>query len=214
VISKLLSILSLMTIFIGNKAMAHPVAYADSYSIMAWNSKEMSDWMFTHTFTPHYSLSARTTRLETTEGERRFYIPHLNFLAKRWNELDSQANIYLSVGHGGEKVNKSFKDVSLLALETDWESRKYYVSFREEALIVYKKRASNLYLTKVRAGFAPYLAEFNELNTWFILEASKENKGMESYSLTPYVRFFYRNVLTEFGVSQKGQAQFNFMVHF
>lgn len=203
-----------MTVFDGHLAQAHPVAYADSNSIMTWNSKEMSDWMYTHTFTPYYSLSARTTRILTSEGERRFYIPHFNFLAKRWNELDSQANIYLSFGHGGEEVSHSLKDVSLLAVETDWESRKYYVSFRQEALLVYKKRGSNLYMTKLRAGFAPYLAQFNELNSWFILEAEKTNKGIESYTLTPYVRLFYRNVLTEIGVSQNGDAHFNFMIHF
>ena len=174
----------------------------------------MSDWMYTHSFTPYYSISARTTRIETTEGERRFYIPHLNFLINRWNELDSQANIYLSVGHGAEKVQKTFKDISLLALETDWESRKYYVSFREEALLTYKKRGSDLFMTKVRAGFAPYLAQFNELNSWFILEVTKESKSLNSYSLTPYIRLFYRNVLTEFGVDQNGAAQLNFMVHF
>jgi uncharacterized membrane protein len=128
--------------------------------------------------------------------------------------LDSQANIYLSVGHGGEKVNKSLKDTSFLAVETDWESRKYYASFREEALLVYKKRSSDLYMTKLRAGFAPYLGQFNELNSWFILEASILSKGIDSYTLTPYVRLFYHNVLTEFGVSQKGAAQFNFMIHF
>jgi hypothetical protein len=214
VISKFLFLLCLISILYGNLAHAHPVAYAGSDSIMTWNSKEMSDWMYTHTFTTSYSLSARFQRVITSDGERQFYIPHLNFLAKRWNELDSQANIYLSVGHGGEKVNKSLKDTSFLAVETDWESRKYYASFREEALLVYKKRSSDLYMTKLRAGFAPYLGQFNELNSWFILEASILSKGIDSYTLTPYVRLFYHNVLTEFGVSQKGAAQFNFMIHF
>ncbi len=199
---------------LNSQAYAHPVAYANSNSIMTWNSKEMSDWMFTHTFAPTYSLSARYLRIETTEGERTFYIPHANFLAKRWNELDSQANIYLSAGHGGEKVDHSLKNASFFALETDWESRKYYVSFKQEALLTYNKHTSNLYVTKARAGFAPYLAEFNELNSWFILEVSKQSKSQENFMLTPMVRLFYHNVLTEFGVSQKGDAQFNFMVHF
>ena len=174
----------------------------------------MSDWMFTHSFTSNYSLTARYLRLQTKDGERTFYMPQLNFLLKRWNELDSQANIYLSIGHGGEKVNSSLKDTSNLALETDWESRKYYVSFREDVLLSHKKSGENIYRSKVRAGFAPYLAEFNEINTWFILQAEKSNKSVEEYELTPFIRLFYRNVLTEFGVTSKGDAQFNFMVHF
>ncbi|MFA6238216.1 MAG: hypothetical protein WC635_12860 [Bacteriovorax sp.] len=212
--SKLLLAFVLLSMLFPVMGRAHPVAYADSNSIMAWNSKEMSDWVYTHTFTPYYSLSARAQRINTLEGERTFYFPHLSFLLKRWNELDSQANIYLSFGHGGEKIQKSFKDISFLAFETDWESRKYYVSFREEALLTYKKNGRNLYLSKLRGGFAPYLAEFNELNSWFIVEVKKMNRGKESYDLTPYIRLFYHNVLAEVGFSHKGEAKFNFMVHY
>lgn len=141
-------------------------------------------------------------------------MPQLNFLLKRWNELDSQANIYLSIGHGGEKVKTSFKDTSILALEADWESRKYYVSAKEDVLLSNRDSGLNVYQTKLRAGFAPYLAEFNEINTWFILQTDFSNKMEEEFKLTPFVRFFYHNVLTEFGVSSKGDAQFNLMVHF
>lgn len=190
------------------------MAFAGSYSIMTWNSKDMSDWMFTHSFTSNYSLTARYLRLKTDEGERTFYMPQLNFLLNRWNELDSQANIYLSIGHGGEKVGTSFKDTSALALEADWESRKYYVSAKEDVLISNRDSGLNVYQTKLRAGFAPYLAEFNEINTWFILQTDFSNKMDEEFKLTPFVRFFYHNVLTEFGVSSKGDAQFNLMVHF
>lgn len=181
---------------------------------MTWNSKDMSDWMFTHSFTSRYSLSARYLRLQTVDGERTFYMPQLNFLLKRWNELDSQANVYLTLGHGGEKINTSFKDTSALALETDWESRKYYVSFKQDAFISHKNSGKNIYQTKFRAGFAPYLAEFSELNSWFILEASRSNKDEKDFKLVPLIRFFYHNVLTEFGVSSRGDSQFNLMVHF
>lgn len=212
--TKFLAVSCLFLSIMGTKAEAHPVAFAGSYSIMTWNSKEMSDWMFTHSFTSNYSLTARYLRLQTKEGERTFYIPQFNYLLKRWNELDSQANIYLSAGHGGEKINSSFKNTSSAAIEADWESRKYYVSFREDATISHQNSDRNIYQTKVRAGFAPYLAEFNEMNTWFILQADTSNKMDEEFKLTPFIRLFYHNVLTEFGVSSKGDAQFNFMVHF
>ena len=212
--TKFLAVTSLfLSIFVGN-AHAHPVAYAGSSSIMTWNSKEMSDWMFTHSFTSKFSLAARYLRMDTRDGERTFYIPQANFLLKRWNELDSQANIYLSLGHGGEKINSSFKNTTGAALEADWESRKYYVSFREDVLLSHKDSKRNIYQTKVRAGFAPYLAEFNEINAWFILQADKSNKMIDEYKLTPFIRIFYHNILMEFGSTMKGDSQFNFMVHF
>jgi hypothetical protein len=214
VLIKFLATCGLFLGLLGTKAYAHPVAFAGSYSIMTWNSKEMNEWMLVHSFTASNALAVRYVRLQTVDGERTFYIPQVNFLLKRWNELDSQANLYLSVGHGGEKIGSSFKNTSGLAVEADWESRKYYVSFKEDVLLSHKNSGRSIYLTKVRAGFAPYLADFNEINSWFILQAEKINKSEDSFTLTPMIRFFYKNVLTEFGVSSKGDAQFNFMVHF
>jgi hypothetical protein len=211
---KFITTCSLFFLLFGAKAYAHPVAFAGSYSIMTWNSEEMSEWMLVHSFTVNNAIAARYVRIKTDTGERTFYVPQFNFLLKRWNELDSQANVYLSVGHGGEKIDNSFKNTSALALEADWESRKYYVSFKEDVLLSHKDSSRSVYQTKVRAGFAPYLAEFNEINAWFILQAETINKSEESYTLTPFIRLFYHNVLTEFGVSSKGDANFNFMVHF
>lgn len=214
--TKFLSTFFLFLLIFAGRAEAHPVSFAGSYSIMTWNTKKMSDWMFTHSITSQYSLTARYLRLQSSTGEKTFYIPQANFLLKRWNELDSQGNVYLSAGHGLEKskVNSSFENVTGLALETDWESRKFYVSFREDVLISHKNSSQNVYQSKVRAGFAPYLAEFDEMNAWFILQADTSKKANKDFRLTPFVRFFYKNVLTEFGVSSKGDAQFNLMVHF
>ena len=213
-LSKFLLISGLIFCSLTNVASAHPVAFAGSYSLMAWNSKESTDWIFTHSFTSTYSLSAHYLRIDTVDGERKFYFPQVNFLLKRWNELDSQANIYLSLGQGIEQNKISHDNMSFAALELDWESRKYYVSFKEEALINNKNSSKNYYMTRVRGGFAPYVGDFNELNAWFILQAEKSNKSNEDYTLTPLIRLFYRNVLTEFGANQNGDAQFNFMVHF
>lgn len=211
--TKFLAVTCLFLSIISTKAQAHPVSFAGSYSFMTWNSKEMSDWMLTHSFTSKHSLTARYLRLQTNEGERTFYVPQLSYLVKRWNELASQANLYVTLGHGVEKVNSSYENTSAVALETDWESRKYYISFREDVLVSHEDSGKNIYQSKVRAGFAPYLAEFTELNTWFILQADTSNKMDKDFQLTPIVRFFYKNVLTEFGVSSKGDALFNLMVH-
>jgi len=208
--------LSLLVAFLAKPSVsnAHPVAYAGSNSIMTWNNPEMSEWMFAHSFTSHYALAARYFRNETVDGKREFYIPQLNFLLKRWNELESQGNVYLSIGHGGEVVGTSFKDTSLLDFEADWESRKYYISFKQEALLANRDSSQNIYTSRFRMGFAPYLAGFEELNSWFILQFEKSNKSKMEYTITPLIRLFYKNVLIETGVSQKGDAQLNFMVHF
>lgn len=200
------------------EAKAHPVAYAGSYSLMTWNNADMSEWMLSYSFTSNYSLGGKYVRLETKEGERTFYVPQLTFLLKRWNELASQGNLYLALGHGTEVVerdgSKKTQSASVLSLDADWESRKYYVSFKHEATLDHRNSARNIYATKLRAGFAPYLAEFDELNGWFILQVDSSNKSKKDYMLTPLIRLFYKNILLEFGSSMKGDSQLNFMVHF
>ena len=196
------------------KAEAHPVAFKGSTSLMGWSSAKSTEFVLGHSFSSSASFSIKALRLTTREEERTYYIPQLGFLLKRWNELNSQANLYLIIGHGGEIKNKSLKDTSSLKVEADWESRELYISFSQSALIDHKRSYRNIYHSKLRAGFAPYLAEFNELNAWFILEANHMNKANMDLDIIPLVRLFYKNILIETGSSIKGDLQFNFMAHY
>ncbi len=142
--------------------------------------------------------------------EEKFHLLSGNFLLKRWNELESQANIYLSLG-GGVEVGK--KNVGYVAVDLDWESRDYYVAYETQA-IVRNKNEEDIIRSKARIGFAPYRGGFEELNSWVIAEVTKDSDSIKEYDLTPFVRFYYRNILTEFGTSMNGEYKFNFMVHF
>ena len=199
---------------ISMNALAHPVSFKGSTSFMGWSSAKSTEFVLGHSFTSYASFGVRALRLETRDDERTYYIPQVGFLLKRWNELASQANVYLVIGHGGEIKNRSFKDTSSLKFETDWESRKYYISFAQSALIDHKNDQRSIHHSKLRAGFAPYLAEFNELNSWLILEANHMNKADRDLEITPLIRLFYKNVLIETGSSFQGDLQFNFMVHY
>ena len=213
-LDKKISLLTMLFSLMAFNLEAHPVAFKGSTSIMGWSSSQSTEFILAHSFSSYASFGVRAMRLKTIEEERTYYIPQFGFLLKRWNELDSQANLYLVIGHGGEVKKRSFKDVTQLKVETDWESRKFYISFAQSALIDHKKTSRTIHHSKLRAGFAPYLAEFNELNSWFILEANHMNKAQRDIELTPLIRLFYKNVLIEAGSSFQGDVQFNFMVHY
>lgn len=203
-------LLGITTIF---KAYAHPVAYAGSTSIMTWASESSTDWMLTHSFSPRFATSYHFMRMREHNNalhEDKFHLLSGNFLVKRWNQLESQGNIYVSLGAGME-TNK--KAVGYSSIDLDWESRDYYVSYKTETLV--RQDGADPYIrSKFRVGFAPYRGGFEELNTWIIAELSKESDASKEYDLTPLVRFYYRNILTEAGVSLNGEYNFNFMVHF
>lgn len=191
---------------------AHPVSYKDGIGIMSYNNSKMSEILLTYSLNPKFAVAS--TYLRDSQSE--FYIPRVNFLIQRWNNNDSQANIYLSAGVGYENFNTNKHGVRLGEFIADWENRKYYTYFEHLYLnrdndlnnLIPDKNYSH---TKVRTGFAPFLADYNDLNVWFILQAEKHNN--EQIQGTQFLRFFMKNVLWEIGAGFDGSMAFNFMIH-
>ena len=65
--------------------------------------------------------------------------------------------------------------------------------------------------TKLRLGFAPFLADYSDLNVWFVTQFTKHND--ETTETTQYMRFYMKNVLWEVGADFNGGFSFNFMIH-
>ena len=191
--------------------MAHPVSFVDATSLMSYNRENENEILLTYTLKNYFAVGLTYNKIEAVD----FTVPRLDFLLRRWNNEDSQANIYISGGYGYERSFHETKPVSLASAEMDWESRKYYASaeydhyFRDRSGVVSRQDFEE---SRVRVGIAPYLAEFNELNSWLILEEQKMPD--QDWQTGAYIRLFYKNVMTEVGtVFGQGMA-FNFMVHF
>lgn len=196
----------------GLKVSAHPVSYKDAFGLMSYNSSQMNEILLTYSF--NYNLAVASTYVREKKSE--FYIPRVNFLAQRWNNDDSQGNIYLSFGSGVEKYNSTSSNVRLAELVTDWESRKYYV-YLEHLYMQRDNKDNPLWLerddnhTKFRIGFSPFLADYNDLNVWLIGQITKHND--ENIEATQFMRFYMKNVLWEIGADFNGGFAFNFMIH-
>lgn len=190
-------------------AYAHPVSFKRGLGLVSSNSRDMNDTMLAYSF--QYNFAAGLTHLKLEQSN--FLIPRANFLLKRWNNLGSQGNIYLSGGAGIESRDDSTFDAHLLDFSADWESRKYYVSFehrylaREERSVELPKEIVE---RKFRAGFAPFLADYKDLNVWYILQVRDEKE--KDPRPTQFFRFYLNNVLWEIGAGSK-EVAFNFMIH-
>lgn len=195
-------------------AEGHPVSYKDALGLMSYNTPEMNEVLLTYSLNPHFAVAA--TYLRDSKSE--FYIPRVNFLLKRWNNEDSQANIYLSGGAGYEKFGSKNYSVSLGELVADWESRKYYIYF--DHLYLNRNNDLNTLLpdrdynhSKFRVGTAPFLADYKDLNVWLILQGEK-HLNQSNIEMTQFLRFYIKNMLWEVGARFDGGWAFNYMVHF
>ncbi len=191
---------------------AHPVSYKDAVGIMSYNNSQMNEILLTYSLNHRFALAHTSIREKKSE----FYIHRLNWLAKRWNNDDSQGNLYLSAGAGLEKYDNATSNVRLGEVIADWESRKYYTYL--EHLYMFRDNKNNPIWpeqddnhTKLRLGFAPFLADYNDLNIWFIAQLTKHNT--ENTETTQFLRFYIKNVLWEVGADLNGGFAFNFMIH-
>lgn len=193
-------------------ASAHPVAYQGATGVMTWNQTFMSDHWITYSFKPNFAVAGRFMRMEMEDGELNYSGLQLDYLVKRWNGDDHQANIYVYGGGGNANFNDSNGGAYLGGFEADAEDRKYFSLIKAE----YMKPTvgSEFAHLEGRLGIAPYEAEYSELASWFMVQAQWHPTLQKKFVVTPIARIFYKSFLLETGVSLDGDWMMNFMFHF
>lgn len=174
-----------------------------------------------HSLLLHYSPSAKYSLGVRSEyrrsNEYALVAIQLNNLIKRWNKKDSQMNLYIKSGVGFADRNSSrFNDDSSMAVFSgvagDWESRQLFVGYENRFLEA--GDVDNFFMQKVRLGIAPYIADYGELHTWFMLEVEHKPEHADNFTVTPVLRFFKDVHRVELGISNHRDALFNWVVRF
>jgi hypothetical protein len=145
-------------------------------------------------------------------GEMRFFAPQLDYLVHRWNDRDFQANIYANGAFGAQVYEGRTSRVGIGTLEADIESRTLYASGKVQENWV--GIGPNIFQSELRLGIAPYPADYEELASWLMVSIQNNPLLSRSFSVTPLVRLFYKNVLIELGSNIQGDWMFNTMIHF
>ena len=181
-------------------AYANPVSFKGGYGIMPAYNKDWFDVQLNYSVTNRYAVGASSYYREGKNSTAEFGIGQLNYLIKRWNELDSQANVNASVGFGGRHDSVMDDAVAVyVALEADYETRWIYSQVSAETL----QSDDNVQFSRYRGrlGVAPYKADFDSLNTWLVMQVDSMPEMDEGTRVSPMVRLFYNNFVLELGAS-------------
>ena len=199
----------LLTIFVAlvscwsSVASANPVSFKGGYGVMPAYNKDWADLQLNYTYTNRQALGVSSFYREGKDSSSSFYMGQYNHLLKRWNELDSQANVNLMVGAGGRHDSRHDDALAgYAALEADYETRRLYSQLSTETL----QSGSEVHYERYRArgGVAPYKAAIDELNAWVVLQVDYMSEMNDEWRITPMARLFYNNVAVELGVSLQG----------
>lgn len=214
-----LSLLSFGLFLLPAKSLwAHPVVFAGGTALTYTSDGHSRDFTAGYSLTHRLSLNFRyldlvnTSEVDASESASKskstrgdvIHFAQVNVLAKRFNMPASQGNIYLGAGVGD-------KDHSLFRIDADWEDRKYYIASAYEKVFERSNRKAEV--SKVRLGFAPYVADSGMIHSWLIMQYSRNSIAEPRDSVTPILRLFHRNVLFEIGSSFRGDAFLTLMTH-
>lgn len=196
-----------------NLASANPVSFKDGWGIMPAYNGDWADLQVNYSLTNRYSIGLSEYYRKGEDSTANFGIGQFNYLLKRWNELESQANLYASFGLGGR--NDSKDDGSFAGyggLEADYETRRIYTLAAYETL----QSASDVDFNRLRGrvGFSTHRAKIDELNTWIVAQIEYMPEMEDETVVTPLVRLFYNNFAVELGYSLNGSPFVGAMAHF
>ena len=196
-------------------AYAHPTSFEGGFALMSEMNRKNQE--ISAVYSPKYWLGIGVVSVRTPE-QFHLITSHIGWLVKRWNLPEAQGNSYLlgGIGYGmlKQKIEpKITGSIYRFGIQLDYETRRIYTFMRyvEHRFFENNNRINDELSAAV--GFAPYLGEADELNSFVILKMTASNRfNAKNYILM--LRFFYKNFLWEIGQDFNGNPQFNFMARF
>ena len=172
---------------------AHPTSFEGGFSFMSEMSKKEQE--FSMIYSPKYWLGMGAVFARSPE-KFNLITSQIGWLVKRWNLPEAQGNIYLLGGIGyGILTQNTEQEISggmyRLGIQLDYETRRIYSFTRyvEHRFFEDNKLVNDQFSAAL--GFAPYLGEFDELNSWVIFKfVASDRFNDKTYILM--LRFFYK----------------------
>jgi hypothetical protein len=190
---------------------AKPLSYVGGTMVMQENDETGYTLSIDYTFNPHFAVGLYS-KYEINQDEFWMAGPELNTLIKRWNLPDGQGNIFSMTGVGMARQGSNNQPAAWAALLADYETRRWFFSY--EPRLTYAGDIEKSFWQRGYAGFAPYLANYDELNTWLLLRVDHHPAKHDHFVVTPVLRFFYKTIWLELGYSSNNHVMVNWTVQF
>lgn len=202
---KIICVFLLLLLALPVVVQARPVSYSQGWMAMTTNDGMENSAMLSYSPTAKDAFGIRTDYMR--DDETFLNTLTYNRLLKRWNNPGSQANFFLLTGVGIGDDHGNITPAGFAGIEGDWESRRYYVSYENRFIA---SSANNQYFDqKARIGIAPYIADYDGVHTWLMLQVQNNPTSEDKFVVTPLVRLFNTEVLTEVGYSSNNTLLFN-----
>ena len=193
---------------------AKPISYVDGVMVMQENDETGHTISMDYTITPDYAVGWYDKWEENERNGKGFseHGPEFNTLIKRWNLSDGQANIFNSTGVGIADEAGKTRGAAWTSILADYETRRIFSSYEIRGM--YADDINSSVWQRARVGVAPYLANYDDVATWFMVQVDDHPSKTDTYVVTPLVRLFYQSTLVEVGYSSNRHLMLNWDLQF
>jgi hypothetical protein len=198
-------------------AAAMPVAFTESFMVMADVSEDAQEASASYSFKRGFALQLGALRWEREHmgkhvQRREIVDAHLNWRAYRRNTHNSQTNVYLQAGLGSGRTESTAREPVLQwGGQVDWETTRLYAAYKGHRYLADSfSHTSHAAL----AGFSFYEVEYDQVQPWLVAEAKRISNWSEDTEFSLLARFIYRSAFVEVGANQDGKPRFTFMYIF
>jgi len=191
---------------------AKPLSYVGGTMVMQENDETGHTLTIDYTFDPHFALGVYS-KYEINQRDNFWMVgPTLNTLIKRWNLPDGQGNIFNMTGAGLARQGSRNEPAAWTTMMVDYETRRLFASY--EVRFMYARDIESSVWQRAYLGVAPYLANYDQLNTWTLIRLDHHPAKHDHFVVTPVLRFFYKTFWLEVGYSSNQHVMVNWTVQF
>jgi len=193
-------------------AEAKPISYVGGIMAMQENDETGHTLSLDYTIDPKLAVGLYAKKEGNQQKEFETIGPQVNYLLKRWNMPDGQANIFSMTGAGVSRWHGDNEVSAWQSILADYETRRIFTSYELRGM--YAGDLEKSVWQRARVGVAPYLANYDDLNTWLMVQVDHHPAKDDTLVVTPLVRFFYKTTLVEAGYSSNNHVMFNWVLQF
>src|SRR5262245_31329436 len=198
-------------------AHAKPIAFAHGTTVMAeYGAGTMRELQVF--YAPRYFLSAGLGHLaldsDIDDRSRDVTYARVNYLVRRWNLENAQANIFTwgSLGRATTGEDAEGRLAWNAGGQLDYETRRIYAALKTD---YYDAPAFSHRIDTLQLGVAPYAHDYSTLATWFVVQARRYTGEIhEGTEVAFLLRLFKRGAWLEAGPTTDGKIQAMFMFNF
>lgn len=190
---------------------AKPISFVGGTMVMQENDETGYTLTIDYTFNPHFALGVYS-KYEIGGDDFWMAGPQLNTLIKRWNLPDGQGNIFNMTGVGVARQGDRNEPAAWTTMMADFETRRMFMSY--EARFMYAKDIESSVWQRAYFGMAPYLANYDQLNTWALIRIDHHPAKNDHLVITPVIRLFYKTIWLEAGYSSNNHVMVNWTMQF